>query len=80
MTRAREYDSVRSTAGTVSDFDGRTIPAGMTGAVVADWPDGSILVEFSFSPQTAYSDGDFVQGMLSAGQYEIMPAPKPGQW
>ena len=35
-------------------------------------PDGSILAEFAFSPQTADSDGDFVQGVLTAGQYEAI--------
>ena len=59
MTAAREYDSVRTTTDIVSD-DGRTIPAGMRGAVLETWPDGSILVDFAFTPQTADTDGDFV--------------------
>ena len=73
MTAAREYDSVRTTTDIVSD-DGRTIPAGMRGAVLETWPDGSILVDFAFAPQTADTDGDFVQGVLTEGQYEIIRA------
>ena len=72
MTEAQEYDSIRSTADTESVYDGRTIPAGMRGAVLDAKPDGSILAEFAFSPQTADSDGDFVQGVLTAGQYEVI--------
>jgi len=74
MAAAREYDSVRSTADTESVYDGRTIPAGMTGAVLDAKPDGSILAEFAFAPQTADSNGDFVQGVLTAGQYEVIQA------
>ena len=55
MTAAQEYDSVRSTADTESVYDGRTIPAGMEGAVLDAKPDGSILAEFAFAPQTADS-------------------------
>jgi hypothetical protein len=73
MTAAREYDSVRTTTDVVSD-DGRTIPAGMRGAVLETWPDGSILVDFAFTPQTADNNGDFVQGILIEGQYEIIRA------
>ena len=73
MTTAREYDSVRTTTDIVSD-DGRTIPAGIRGAVLDAKPDGSILAEFAFAPQTADSDGDFVQGVLTAGQYEVIQA------
>jgi hypothetical protein len=72
MTAAREYDSIRSTADIESVFDSRTIPAGMEGAVRDAKPDGSILVEFAFAPQTADSDGDFVMGVLTAGQYEVI--------
>jgi hypothetical protein len=79
MTAAREYDSVRSTADTESVYDGRTIPAGMRGAVLDAKPDGSILAEFAFAPQTADSDGDFVQGVLTAGQYEVIQAHGRGQ-
>ena len=50
MTAAQEYDPVRSTADTESTFDGRTIPAGMRGAVLDVKPDGSILAEFAFAP------------------------------
>ena len=74
MTAAQEYDSIRSTADTESVFDGRTIPAGMRGAVLETWPDGGILAEFAFTPQTADSDGDFVLGVLTAGQYEVIEA------
>ena len=73
MTAAREYDSVSTTSDVVSD-DGRTIPAGMRGAVLETWPDGSILVDFAFTPQTVDTDGDFVQGVLIEGQYEIIRA------
>jgi hypothetical protein len=72
MTAPREYDSVRSTADTQSIFDDRTIPAGMRGAVLETWPDGSILADFAFAPQTADTDGDFVQGLLTQGQYEVI--------
>lgn len=72
MTAPRELDSVRSTADTKSTFDDRTIPAGMTGAVLETWPDGSILVDFAFAPQTEDSGGDFVQGFLATGQYEVI--------
>lgn len=74
MTAAQEYDSVRSTADTESTFDARTIPAGMGGAVLEARSDGSILVEFAFAPRTADSDGDFVQDVLTAGQYEVIRA------
>ncbi|HEY1702280.1 MAG TPA: hypothetical protein VGG75_21450 [Trebonia sp.] len=71
MTAAQECDSIRSTADSESVYDGRAIPAGMRGAVLDAKPDGSILAEFAFAPQTADSDGDFVQGVLTAGQYEV---------
>ena len=74
MTAAQEYDSVRSTTDTESVYDGRTIPAGMRGTVLDAKPDGSILAEFAFASQTADSDGDFVQGVLTAGQYEVVQA------
>ena len=35
----------------------------------ADWP---CLAEFAFAPQTVDSDGDFVQGILTQDQYEII--------
>jgi hypothetical protein len=72
MTAPREFHSVRSTAETKSIFDDRTIPAGMRGAVLETWPDGSILVDFAFTSQTADTDGDFVQGVLTEGQYEVI--------
>ena len=37
-------------------------------------PDGSCLAEFAFTPQTADTDGDFVQGILTQDQYEIIRA------
>ena len=73
VTAAREYDAVRTTIDIVSD-DGRTIPAGMRGAVLDAKPDGTCLAEFAFTPQTADIDGDFVQGVLTEGQYEIIRA------
>lgn len=30
------------------------------------------LAEFAFAPQTADSDGDFVQGILTRDQYEVI--------
>ena len=73
MTAAREYDSVRTTIEIVSD-DGRTIPAGMRGAVLDAKTDGTCLAEFAFTPQTTGTDGDFVQAVLAEGQYEIIQA------
>jgi hypothetical protein len=32
----------------------------------------SCLAEFAFAPQTADTDGDFVQGILTRDQYEII--------
>ena len=72
MTAAKEYGLIRTTAATESIFDGRTIPAGMKGTVLEARPDGSCLAEFAFAPQTADTDGDFVQGILTRGQYEII--------
>jgi hypothetical protein len=72
MTAARQYDSVRTTAAAESLFDGRTIPAGTKGVVLEAKPDGTCLVEVVFTPQTADQDGDFVQAVLSEGQYEII--------
>jgi hypothetical protein len=72
MTAARENDSVRTTAPAESLFDGRTIPVGMQGVVLGAKPDGTCLVEMVFKPQTADQDGDFVQAVLTAGQYEII--------
>jgi len=34
--------------------------------------DGSCLAEFAFAPQTADSDGEFVQGILTRDQYEVI--------
>jgi hypothetical protein len=73
MTAAREYDSVRTTTDIVSE-DGRAIPAGIRGAVIDAKPDGSCLAEFAFTSQTADTDGDFVQAVLTKGQYEIIRA------
>ncbi len=72
MTAARQFDSVRTTAAAESLFDGRTIPAGMEGVVLEAKPDGTCLVEVAFTPQTADQDGDFVQAVLTEGQYEII--------
>jgi len=72
MTAAKEYGLIRTTADAESIFDGRTIPAGMKGTVLEARSDGSCLVEFAFAPQTADSDGDFVQGILTRDQYEII--------
>lgn len=71
MTAAREYDLVRTTVDVVSD-DGRTVSAGMIGAVLHAKSDGTCLAEFAFTPQTADTDGDFVQAVLAEGQYEII--------
>jgi hypothetical protein len=69
---ARENGLIRTTADAESIFDGRTIPAGMKGTVLEVRSDGSCLVEFAFAPQTADSDGDFVQGILTREQYDII--------
>jgi hypothetical protein len=44
----------------------------MRGAVVETWPDGGILADFACAPQAADTDGDFVQGVLTQGQYEVI--------
>jgi hypothetical protein len=72
MTAAKEYGLIRTTAATESIFDSRTIPTGMKGTVLEARPDGSCLAEFAFAPQTADTDGDFVQGILTRDQYEII--------
>jgi hypothetical protein len=46
----------------------------LRGAVLDAKPDGSCLAEFAFAPQTADTDGDFVQAVLTKGQYEIIRA------
>jgi hypothetical protein len=46
----------------------------MAGAVLHSKPDGTCLAEFAFTPQTADTGGDFVQGVLTEGQYEIIQA------
>ena len=74
MTAAREYDSVRTITDVLSD-DGRTIPAGLRGAVLDAKPDGTCLAEFALAPQTADTDGDFFQAVLTQGQYEIIRPP-----
>lgn len=55
-----------------SIFDGRTISAGMQGTVLEARSDRSCLAEFAFAPRTADSDGDFVPGILTRDQYEII--------
>jgi hypothetical protein len=72
MTAARQYDSVRTLVAAESLFDGRTVPAGMEGVVLEAKPDGTCLVEVAVTPQTADQDGDFVQAVLTEGQYEII--------
>lgn len=72
MTAARQYDSVRTTAAAESLFDGRTIPAGTEGVVLEAKQDGTCLVELTITPQTADQDGDFVQAVLTEGQYEVI--------
>jgi hypothetical protein len=72
MTAARQYDSVRTTVAAESLFDGRAIPAGMEGVVLEAKPDGTCLVELAFTRQTADQDSDFVQAVLTEGQYEII--------
>ena len=52
----------------------QTIPAGTRGAVLHAKTDGTCLAEFAFTPQTADTDGDFVQVVLAEGQYEIIQA------
>lgn len=44
----------------------------MKGTVLEARSDGSCLAEFAFAPQTADSDGDFVQGILTRGQHKII--------
>lgn len=72
MTAVRENGLIRTTADAKSIFDGRTIPAGMKGTVLEARSDGSCLAEFAFAPQTADSYGDFVQGILTRDQYEVI--------
>lgn len=72
MSAVREYGLIRTTADAESIFDGRTIPAGMKGTVLEARSDGSCLAEFAFAPQTAESDGDFVQGIFARDQYEVI--------
>jgi hypothetical protein len=57
----------------VSD-DGRTIPAGIRGAVLDAKAGGTCLAEFAFAPQTVDTTGDFVQAVLTEGQYQIIRA------
>jgi len=72
MTAVRENGLIRTTADAESIFGGRTIPAGMKGTVLEARSDGSCLAEFAFAPQAADSDGDFVQGILTRDQYEVI--------
>jgi hypothetical protein len=72
MTAAQEYRLIRTTAEAESIFDDRTIPAGMKGTVLEARSDGSCMAEFAFAPQTADSDGDFAQSVLTQDQYEII--------
>lgn len=67
-------------ADATSIFDGRTIPAGMKGTVLEARSDGSCLAEFAFAPQTADSDGDFVHGILTREQYDIIETCPSRPW
>lgn len=44
----------------------------MKGTVLEARSDGNCLAEFAFTPQTADSDGDFVQSILRRDQYEVI--------
>jgi hypothetical protein len=72
MTTVRELDPVLITVDAESLTDGRTVLAGAVGTVLAVKPDGTCLVEVALAPQTADSDGDFVQVVLATGQYEVV--------
>lgn len=50
----------------------------MRGAVLEVMPDGTCLVKLAIRPQTAYQDGDFVQVVLTQGQYEIIDSSVSG--
>jgi hypothetical protein len=71
-TPVAQFDVVRTTVVAASLSDSRSIPAGMQGTVLETRPDGSCLVELTFTPQTAEQDGDFVVAMLSEGHYEVI--------
>jgi hypothetical protein len=51
----------------VPNIDGLSSTAGSS--AITRW---SCLAEFAFAPQTVDSDGDFVQGILTQDQYEII--------
>jgi hypothetical protein len=72
MTAATPYASVRTSVPAESLFDGRTIPAGAEGVVLEAKSDGSCLVELTLTPQTADHHGDFVQVVLTEGQYDLL--------
>lgn len=69
---AKENDSVRTTVQVRNLDDDRPVPAGTEGVVLDVKPDGMILAEFAFAPQTKDTDGDFVQAVLTAEQYEVI--------
>lgn len=72
MIAGKECDSGRTTVIAESLFDGRVIPAGKEGVVLEAMPDGTCLVELTFTPQTADQEGDFVLAELTEGQYEVI--------
>lgn len=52
----------------------------MKGTVLEARSDGSCLAEFAFAPQTADSDGDFVHGILTREQYDIIETCPSRPW
>jgi hypothetical protein len=72
MASARHYDSVRTTVNAGSLLDRRSIPAGTEGVVLEARPDGTCLVELAFTAQSTEQDGDYMQAVLTEGQYEII--------
>ena len=74
MTTARKTTPVRTTALAESLFEGRVISQGADGTVLEARPDGTCLVELVLAPQTADADGDFVQAVLTEGEYEVIRA------
>jgi hypothetical protein len=76
MTALPEFDSVRSTADTKSIFDDRTIPAGMRGAGTRNLARRRHprRLRLHTADGDGDGDGDFVQGVLTECQYEIIQA------
>ena len=73
MTAAREYDSVRTTTDIVSD-DGRTIPAGMRGAVLDARPDGTSWQSSPLPCRPPTPTATSSRASSLEGQYEIIRA------